>query len=73
MKNARKIARILRRDKRWWQNCRPDHRIRVAENDMDMYASTCEYRTDYLDYTHAWFKDAHEANMFIIKHLGLSA
>lgn len=77
-KECRQVARVLLKDWRYWQNCRTDHQIRVVKQYDDRwgettYASTVEYRTDYLDDTWAWFASPADARRFCIKHLGLPA
>lgn len=74
----RKIARILVRDYGRYQNdsyLRHGYaQIRVAErNDGSAYASVTEFRTDYLDNTLAWFSSQADAEMFIVRQLGLPA
>lgn len=76
MNIKRKIARILRKDREYWRNVKGYEVIRVAETDTYTYASTIWKENQgacFLDTTLAWFNTAKEAEMFIVRHLGLSA
>ena len=71
-KESRRIARILVKNFNSWKSCPPYWRIRVAETGTYSYASYCEWRSDYADWTLKWFNDVQEAKMFVLKHLGIN-